>query len=100
ASPADVEAALAVRSGEARRTGARPRPLGEILVERRICSLTELEEALRIQTLRRAGRAGERRRAPRELPGRRALAVAVAVTAITGLILFAWPEYRWRRAMA
>lgn len=100
ATAADVEAALAVRAAEARKSGEKPRPLGEILVERRICSLTELEEALRIQKLRREGATGRRRIGPRELPVRPALLVAVLVAVIGGLFVVAWPEYRFRRALA
>jgi hypothetical protein len=58
AGPGDVEAVLAARLREAAQPGAGPvRPIGERLVERGIVSRAEVEEALRVQALRRkAGR--------------------------------------------
>jgi HEAT repeat protein len=98
ASAGDIETALGIRTAEEQRNGGKPRPLGEILVERRVCSLTELEEALRIQAVRRRG--GPRRLAPRP-PSRRTAAAIVAAAGLAALAVFVgWPELRFQRALA
>jgi HEAT repeat protein len=91
-----VEAALEQRAAEAAPGGGPPRALGEILVERGVVSLTELEEALRIQAFRRS--ADPREQARRRL--RRRAAAAALVVLVAAAALAAWPVVRLQRAEA
>jgi len=100
ATPQDVADALAARAAEARRTGRPPRRVGEILVEKGVLTSAELEEALRVQAIRR-GKSPDGRRGGRiaSFLVRNRLVVALAVVAALAVAVgAAWAPVRTRQA--